>query len=320
MNKFFTIAAAVFLLSGCGSNLKEYSGTRMLMGTVFEVKLYSHDRHSAEKNITAAFDEISRLENIFSVFIPTSDVSVLNASGRAKVSGEVIELTEKSKYYSKISDGAFDITVLPVIELWKKSKETGCPPAPSEIAKAKILVGSDKITVDAKNGLINFALKGMRIDFGGIAKGYAVDKAYSLLIKNGVTAGIVNAGGNMRVWGDKMWNIALQDPRDSGRFVTVLKLKNTSVSTSGDYERYFFLDKKRVSHIINPSTGYSADESISATIITETATDADALSTAVFVLGPEKGIGLIKNIGTAQCLVIDNRKKIYRSHGFEKYE
>ena len=308
------------VLSGCGGGLKEFSDKRMLMGTVFEIKIFARDESSAGKSISEAFDEISRLEKIFSVFIPDSEVSKLNGSGIDAVSSEMLELMKISKYYSEISAGAFDITVLPLIELWKNSKKEGKMPSTAAIEKAKKLVGSKKIFIDGKNKRITFAEKGMKVDFGGIAKGYAVDRAYELLKKNGVEAGMVNAGGNMRVWGDRVWNVALQNPRDKTEYVTVLRLKNESVATSGDYERYFFLDKKRVSHIINPLSGYSADKSISATIITKNATDADALSTAVFVLGPEKGIGLIEKIKNAECLVIDNKRKIHKSFEFDKYE
>lgn len=308
------------VLSGCGGGLKEFSDKRMLMGTVFEIKIFARDESSAGKSISEAFDEISRLEKIFSVFIPDSEVSKLNGSGIDAVSSEMLELMKISKYYSEISAGAFDITVLPLIELWKNSKKEGKMPSTAAIEKAKKLVCSKKILIDGKNKRITFAEKGMKVDFGGIAKGYAVDRAYELLKKNGVEAGMVNAGGNMRVWGDRVWNVALQNPRDKTEYVTVLRLKNESVATSGDYERYFFLDKKRVSHIINPLSGYSADKSISATIITKNATDADALSTAVFVLGPEKGIGLIEKIKNAECLVIDNKRKIHKSFEFDKYE
>lgn len=308
------------MLPGCTDGLKEFSEKRMLMGTVFEIKIFASDESSAKKLISEAFDEISRLEKIFSVFIPGSEISKLNAAGDAAVCAEAVELIKTSKYYSEISDGAFDITVLPLIELWKNSKKEGKMPSVAAIEKAKKLIGSKKIFIDEKNKRISFAEKGMKIDFGGIAKGYAVDRAYGLLKKSGIKTGMVNAGGNMRVWGNRVWKIALQNPRNKTEYVTVLRLKNESVATSGDYERYFFLDKKRVSHIINPLSGYSADKSISATIITENATDADALSTAVFVMGLEKGIGLIENIKNAECLVIDNERKIRKSSEFDKYE
>lgn len=316
------------MVSGCSGGLKEYSGTKMLMGTVFEIKIFARDENTAKKSISEAFDEISRLEGMFSVFLPDSEVSKLNKSGRAAVSAEALEVTKTSKYYSEISGGAFDITVLPLIELWKSSKKNGKMPSPSAIEKAKKLAGSKNILIDEKNRRITLALKGMKLDFGGIAKGYAVDRACELLKKSGIESGMVNAGGNMRVWGNKVWKIALQNPRDKSGYITVLRLKNTSVATSGDYERYFFLDKKRISHIINPLSGYSAEETISATIITEKAVAADALSTAVFVLGPEKGLGLIEKIKSksfavppsAECLIIDNERKISRSSGFSKYE
>ncbi|MFA5779996.1 MAG: FAD:protein FMN transferase [Elusimicrobiota bacterium] len=315
-------------LSGCpyGTSVgrsaggKEFSETKLLMGTTVEIKIWFFDEVLAKKSISDAFDEIARIENIFSVYKPASEISQLNKNDSAVVSNEVIQLIKKSNYFSEISAGAFDITVLPIIELWKNSGKYGKMPSQSEIKMAKKLIGWRNILINEKNKKITFAKKGMKIDFGGIAKGYAVDRAVEILKKNGIKTGMVNAGGNIGCFGEKVFKVALQNPRDKNSFITVLKIKNKSVATSGDYERYFFLDKTKISHIINPLSGYPADESISSTILTDSATDSDALSTAAFVLGHKKGIELIRKYKNSECLIIDKEKNIYKTTGFASYE
>ncbi len=314
------ILVFVIFLYGCSRGLKEFSETKLLMGTTVEIKVLSYDEAIAKKSISDAFGEIARVENIFSVHKSASEISQLNKNGSAVVSDEVIQLIKKSNYFSEISAGAFDITVLPVIELWKNSKKKGKMPSPSEIKMAQKLVGWHNILINEKNKKITFAKKGIKIDFGGIAKGYAVDCAVEVLKKNGVKAGLVNAGGDIRCFGGKIWKIALQNPRDKNDFITVLKINAKAVTTSGDYERYFFLDKTKISHIINPLSGYSADESISSTIIADNAADADALATATYVLGPKNGLKLVQLYKVAECLIIDKERKIYKTTGFTQYE
>jgi len=317
--KKIILVFAVFLY-GCSALGKEFSDKKLLMGTTIEIKIWFFDETIARKSISDAFNEIARVENIFSVYKPESEISQLNKNGSAVVSDEVIQLIKKSKYFSELSGAAFDITVLPVIELWKNSKKKGKMPTDKEIKNTLKLVGWKNILIDGKNKKITFAKKGMKIDFGGVAKGYAVDRAVEILKKNGIKIGMVNAGGNIGCFGEKVFKVALQHPRDKNSFITVLKIKNKSVATSGDYERYFFLDKTKISHIINPLSGYPADESISSTILTDNATDSDALSTAAFVLGPKKGIDLVRKYKNSECLLIDKERKIYKTAGFTHYE
>jgi len=317
--KKIILVFAVFLF-GCSCGIKELSETKLLMGTIVEIKVLSYDETLAKKSISDAFDEIARIENIFSVYKSESEISQLNKTGSAIVSDEVIQLIKKSNYFSEISGGAFDVTVLPVIELWKSSKKLGRVPSPFAIEGAKRLVGWRNILINEKNKKITFAKKGMKIDLGGIAKGYAVDCAVEVIKRNGIKTGMVNAGGDIRVFGSKVWKIALQNPRDKNDFIIILKIKNKAITTSGDYERYFFLDKTKISHIINPLSGYSADESISSTIIADNAADADALATATFVLGAKNGVKLVQLCKVAECLIIDKERKIYKTTGFAHYE
>src|SRR3989339_297353 len=317
-NGFLVFVILTFLFSGCQKNLTEYSDIRIFMGTTVIIKVYSKDNNTAGKSVASAFDEIKRIEDIFSIYRNNSEISILNKKGSAEVSDEVRELIGRSKYFSEISEGAFDITVLPVIELWRNAKKKEKMPTQAEIENANKFTDYRNIIIN--EGKVSFLKKGMKADFGGIAKGYAVDRAVNILKKSGIKIGMVNAGGNIRCFGGKIWFIALQNPREKKDFVTILKLKNKSVATSGDYERFFSLDKKKISHIINPITGFSAEDSISSTIVTDTATDADALSTASFGLFAEKGIKLIEKYKNAECLIIDKERKIYKSPRFSEYE
>ncbi|MFH1540465.1 MAG: FAD:protein FMN transferase [Elusimicrobiota bacterium] len=337
--KLFILIFSI-LLFGCSTKIREFSETKILMGTTVEIKVWSHNEVLAKKSIAGAFDEITRVENIFSVYRPTSEISKLNKNGSAVVSDEIMQLIKKSNYFSEISDGAFDITVLPIIELWKNAKKRGEIPKEKEIKNTLKIVGWRNILIDEKNRKITFVKKGMKIDLGAIAKGYAVDRAVEVLKKNGIKTGMINAGGDIKCFGDKVWKIALQNPRDKNDFITILKIKNKAVTTSGDYERYFLIDKIKVIHIINPLTGYSVDKSISSTIITDNATDADALATATFVLGNPAGIELVKKYKVAECLIIlpfastpgdvasshgqvveiNKEKRIYKTTGFAHYE
>lgn len=311
----------VFLLAGCSIGDKEFAYSKILMGTAVEIKVTAKNETAAKESVYAAFNEIARIEDVFSVYKPYSEISMLNKTGAENVPDEIIRLVKKSKYFSDISAGAFDITVLPVIKLWKYYGKIGKMPPKQKVESVRKLVGWRNILIDEKNKKISFIKKRMEIDLGGIAKGYAVDCAVEVLKKNGIKTGMVNAGGDIRCFGNKTWRIALQNPRNEKEYITVLKIKNKAVTTSGDYERYFLLDKNRISHIINPLTGYSAEASISATVIAENATDADALATAVFVQGFPKGVELIKKYSaSAECLIIDKERKIFKTTGFDSYE
>lgn len=322
MKKIYLIFwISLILLTGCSIGSKEFSYSKILMGTAVEIKVMAKSEAAAKESVYAAFNEIARIEDVLSAYKPYSEISMLNKKGAENVSDEVIRLIKKSQYFSEISGGAFDITVLPVIKLWKYYGKTGKMPPKQKIEAAGKLMGWQDILIDEKNEKISFAKKRMEIDLGGIAKGYAVDRAVEVLKENGIKAGMVNAGGDIRCFGKKTWRIALQNPRDEKDYITVLKIKDKAVTTSGDYERYFLLDKNKISHIINPLTGYSAEESISATVIAENAIDADALATAVFVQGVPKGIELIKkHAAPAECLIIDKNRKIYKTTGFDSYE
>ena len=292
------------------------------MGTVVTITVYNENKGTAEKAIEAAFKEIERIENLLTNFKNTSQVYLLNENGNIdNASNELIYVIGKSLRYGDISRGAFDITVQPILDLYTHSfEELERPPTYQEIKETSKVVGYENIYI--KNKEIKFTKQGTKITLGGIAKGYAIDKAIELLDMKGIEHALVNAGGDMRAIGnkgEKNWSIALQNPRKKQNYIAAIQLNNKAIATSGDYER-FFDDNKKFHHIVDPRTGYSATELISVTITADKAIDADALATSVFVLGKEKGLELIESIDNVEGLLITEDKEIVKSTGFEYIE
>lgn len=325
-------------LLGCHKHPYEISVTRELMGTLVKITVYHQEVPAANQAINNAFQEMQRIEELMSVHREDSLVGQVNklaAQQKVKISPDLFYLLEYSCRISKVSEGAFDITVAPLIKLWSpprrpaeeawnKVKVLNQAPTEDKIKGTLALVGWEKLVLDRRDKTISFEKPGMGIDLGGIAKGYAVDRAIRQLTKAGIKHALIDAGGDIRVLGskpgDRPWKVALRNPRDKNDYLTLLALVNRTVATSGDYERYFFQAGKRISHILDPATGYPAQDCISATIIAETALQADALATAVFVLGPQKGLKLIEKLDNVETLIVDKDRRIFRSRGFGRYE
>ena len=296
---------------GCSSK-PYYKETRLMMGTIVEIT--AQDKSA----INAAFDQIKKIEKIANNFDPGSEISQLNRDGKIRASVDLLAMVKESLKFYSFSNGAFDITVNPVVEIWKEKikksqdeKSNAILPAEERIRDRLRLIGSDKIIINDKESLITFDQQGMSIDLGAIAKGYAVDKAVVRLKDLGIHSAMVNAGGNIYCLGKKgkrMWRIGIQHPRKPEAIFFTLDLENQAASTSGDYQQYFIARGKRYSHIIDPKTGYPVDNKvISVTIIAKDAATADALSTTVFVLGKEKAQALLQKIGGVQVKVIEEK-------------
>jgi len=287
----------VFFLCGCAQ--KQYKEIRQGMGTLIEITVRAEEKE-AKSAIEKAFKRIEEIEKILSVYNPSSEVSILNRVGKISPSTELMEVMKEAIYAGDMTEGAFDVTVAPVVSLWGFGPPARNPgiPQEKEIKRALELVGYKNIVIDEKNNLIYFKKKGMQINLGGIAKGYAVDKAIEVLKKEGIKKAIVNAGGNLYAMGTT-WRIGIKNPRREG-ILKIINVKDRAVSTSGDYERFFIGfyagKKKRFSHIFDPRTGYPAEGCISVTVIAPTGIMSDWLSTGVFVLGPEKGLALLKKL------------------------
>ncbi|MDD5561231.1 MAG: FAD:protein FMN transferase [Candidatus Omnitrophica bacterium] len=268
-----------------------YRDNRLLMGTFWEV--VSPRKESGP----IVFTEVKRIENLLSKYLPDSEVSLLNRAGKLKATPDTFYVLKRAKEFWQESSGAFDITIAPLVELWGFTGQKYNLPSEDSIKAALKLVGCDKIILHEKDNVVEFKFPGMKIDLGAIGKGFAVDCAVKILKENGIDSCLINAGGQIYALGDKSgscWKVAIQDPRRQ-EISGTLELKDQSVSTSGDYEQFFFKDGKRYCHIINPKSGYPVNSGItSVTIVADSALEADALSTAVFVLGKEKGEELLK--------------------------
>jgi thiamine biosynthesis lipoprotein len=281
--------------------------------------VYSASEETGRQAISEGFSEIERIEEVLSTYDESSEISILNREKEiSNPSDDLLANIRKSAYYGELSSGAFDITVQPILDLYKESFEVNKRPPTDDEVKNE-LEKVDYSEIEASDDRVSIG-PGQKITLGGVAKGYAVDKVIELIKAKGIENALVNAGGDIRTIGKKAgsieWTIALANPRDKKEYITIIRMSDKAVVTSGDYERYFDDDMK-FHHIVNPLTGYSADELISVTIVAENAFDADAISTSVFVMGPEKGLELIEGLDNVEGLLITSEKEIIKSSGFD---
>jgi len=295
---------------------------QVAMGTVIEITLIGDDEGAANKAVLQAFQEIKRIETLMSPWLDSSDVIRINRSageGWAKVSSETMEVIKKAQEISELSEGSFDITVGPLTQLWRMAREKGIPPPAHDVKEKLDLVNFRDVSIN-REGKVFLKKKGMAVDLGGIAKGYAVDRTFELLGSLGYKNLIVNAGGDLRVGGTKNnqpWSIGIQDPRVSQKIMAKLLVSDTAVATSGDYEKFFIHQGKRYHHIFNPRDGFPTEGSQSVTVVCKDGITADALATAVFVLGPEKGYSLCQRLEGVECLIVDKKGRITLSTGLK---
>lgn len=284
------------------------------LGTIVRITLYGDDSEKLNKAIDLSMKEIGRLEDLLSVNIPSSDVSRLNkASGEyaVKVSEETGFLLEKALEWSERTEGAFDPTIGKIVKLWGMGTESASVPDPEQLKGAVCLTDFRKISVvHGEDGTFVQTAKGQRIDLGGIAKGYVTDKVRDLLINEGVSSALIDLGGNIAVLGSspksEKWKLGLQHPfRPRGEYFGIVEVSDVSVVTSGPYERYFESGGVRYHHIFDPLTGYPAQSDlVSVTIIGADSTDADALSTSLFVMGFERSISLLQKLKNIEAVLV----------------
>src|SRR6202451_3335478 len=293
-----------------------------IMGTRITVELWADDEQKAERAIDAVLDEMRHIDDSMSTYKPTSEVSQVNAKaadGPMKISKELFDLLVTAKQYSVITDGAFDITYASVGYLYDFRKHVH--PNDAQIDKALPAVNFRHVLLDPKNQTVQFSQKGVRIDLGGIAKGYSVDRGIDVLKSLGVTRAYVSAGGDSRIIGDrfgKPWMVGIRDPRKGeGEVISRIPLVDAAISTSGDYERFFDEDGVRYHHIIDPRTGHSASKVRSATVIGPYATRTDGLSKTAFVLGPEKAMEIYNRIDDIDAIIVKLDGTVIFSKGIE---
>jgi thiamine biosynthesis lipoprotein len=305
-NSPFTIHHSLFpliLLVTCHSSLAtasedsvRYEASHESMGTVFTVAAYGRDRTFLSEVVEQVFEEVDRLDEQMSNYKPESELSAINreaASHPVVVEPGLFHLLEISVYRSQQTDGAFDITVGPLMKLWGFFRGRGRLPTQAEIAQVLERVGYQHLKLGAKRRTIRFDEPGVEIDLGGIAKGYAVDRAVDILRSNGITSALVSSGTSSIYAlgsppGAHGWKITLRDPYDSRKPADVVHLQNYSLSTSGSYERFFEIGGKNYCHIMNPHTGWPVQGMLSAAVLAATGTDTDGRSAGCFVMGVER--------------------------------
>ena len=293
-----------------------------IMGTRIVVELWSDDKQKAEAAIDAVLDEMRHVDDSMSTYKPSSEVSQVNAgaaNGPMHISRELFDLLNTAKDYSILTDGAFDITYASVGYLYDFRKHIH--PDEKQIDKALPAVNFRHVLLDAKQQTVQFSQRGVRIDLGGIAKGYSVDRGIEVLKSRGITRAYVSAGGDSRIIGDrfgKPWMVGIRDPRKGeGTVITKIPLSDAAMSTSGDYERFFEEGGVRYHHIIDPHTGHSASKVLSATIIGPAATRTDGLSKTAFVLGPEKAMEIYNRIEDIDAIIVKLDGSVIYSKGLE---
>jgi FAD:protein FMN transferase len=293
--------------------------TDAIMGTRIYVELWDTDPVHGEASIDAVMAEMRRIDDLMSHYKPESQLSKINehaADAPVVVDKELFDLLKLSTHYSEITEGAFDITYASVGYLYNYPNHVR--PTEEQIKAALPAVNWRNMKFDDAHHSVFFEHKGMRIDVGGIGKGYAVDRGIEILQKRGIQHAVVTAGGDSRIIGDHMgraWLVAIRHPDDPNKVVTRIPLSDAAMSTSGDYERYFDENGVRYHHIIDPHTGHSASKVRSATIIGPTATQTDGMSKTAFVLGAEKTLEIINRMPEYDAVFVKPDGKVLYSNG-----
>ena len=290
------------------------------MGSRFQITLVDKDPISAERNIDKAIAEITRIENLISEWRPETQISQVNQNAGIKpikVDKEVFDLTKKGLYFSKLTDGAFDISIVAMDKIWKFDDSMNELPSEQAIKESVRNVDYQNIILDSTNSTIFLKNPGMKIGFGSIGKGYAADKTRDLMKSMGVKAGIIDASGDISTWGNqpdgKPWAIGINNPFNDHKMAAILYFKENAVTTSGSYEKYAEIHGKRYSHIMNPKTGYPSTGLTSVTITGPNATMANGFSTSVMVLGEKDGLKLLKLFPEYHYLLITDKGKIIKN-------
>ena len=294
--------------------------TQMLMGTVVEIRVLDDGAGRYRQAVSAAFAEMLRIEKLMSPHLPESDISRISAATKpVEVSAETLEVLQTALLVAAASDGAFDAGLGRLIRLWGFAEGEPALPSADAITLALEGVGPNSLKIEADK--IHKLFPRLAVDLGGVAKGYAIDRAIDILAAAGIKHATVNAGGDMRLLGDRsgsLWRIGIQHPRQPGQILASLNLADRAVVTSGDYERTFEQEGVRYHHILDPRSGYPAAGCQSVTVVARKAAYADAMATAVFVLGPERGLFLLQNSPRAEGMIVAADGSVKVSTGLQE--
>ncbi|MFD0836408.1 FAD:protein FMN transferase [Mariniflexile aquimaris] len=291
------------------------------MGSRFDVTVVAENEDQGNNFIDIAVNEISRIEKLISSWDPNSQTSEINRNAGIKpvvVDDELFQLISRCIKISKLTNGAFDISYASMDKVWFFDGSMTEMPSDEAIKNSVSKVGYQNIILDETKKSVFLKLEGMKIGFGAIGKGYAADKAKALLQAKGVTAGIVNASGDLNAWGTQPdgndWMVAIVNPLNKNKVFSWMPVHNSAVVTSGNYEKYVKFNNVLYTHIIDPRTGYPATGILSATIFTKTAELADALATSIFVMGIDTGLDFVNQLNGVECIIVDANNKVITSN------
>ena len=332
MNKFKTLLLSLVLiittlLTSCAKendkNTDPISRTELFMGTVVRITIYDS---TDETILDKAFNRVAEIESLVSINEDGTELDEVNANSGIQpiaVSDTTYTIVKKALEYSKLSNGDFDLTIGPLVKLWSIGLEGEKVPTQEEIDSVLPLINYKNVELDDNNKTIYLKEKGMIIDLGSIAKGYAADEISKILTENNVNSAIIDLGGNILAHGMKksgdLWKIGIRNPHtDKGGIIGILKVKNKTVVTSGIYERYIEKDGVQYHHLLNPNTGYPFDNNIAGvSIITDKSIDADALSTTVFAKGIDEGLKFVESLDNVDAIFISKDDKVYITSGIK---
>ena len=322
MKKLLSFLFLVVSFSSFGQ--AEYKKKVSLLGSPFEITVVAKDSLQGNYFIDLAIAEVKRIENQISDWIPTTQISMVNKNAgiqAVKVDSEVFELVARAIKISEITDGAFDISYASMDKIWKFDGSMKIMPNDEAIKKSVAKIGYKNILLNKQDQSIFLKLEGMKLGLGGIGQGYIADKVKDKLLANGCMSGIVNVSGDINAWGNqsnkKPWTVGIVNPMNKNKVFATFPLENSSVETSGSYEKYVMFNGIRYSHIIDPRTGYPATGIVSVSVFAKQTEIADALATGVFVLGVEVGLDLVNQLKGIECIIVDDKGKIHSSKGID---
>lgn len=317
MKKSFFYILILSLLLACSSD-ETIKRTALVMGSTVEIQVLGVNSVTANKAIFASFEEVKRLDTLFSIYMTGNPMWMLNNTDADAiiVSNEMFEMLKRCDEIWKMTRGAFDPAIGNLIDIVGFEKDSPKLPTDTQIKEALNKIGWKNIQLKDQNTILK--PKNLKISFNAIVPGYAADRIANLLSNFGIKKYLINVGGEIFARGDN-WKVGIQHPRKENELLGAIIINGMGVSTSGDYEQYFKKDGKRYSHLLNPLTGYPAAECEAVTIIAKEASLADALSTGIFILGPAKGMELIEKLENVEGLIVDTTGNIYQSSGFKKF-
>ena len=319
----------VSALSGCvgaptGQESAVVTRAQMQMGTLVKITVVARSEAVAQAAATAGFTEIRRLEELLSTWIPTSELSRVNASAGVMpvhVSPETLTVVQRAVQVADMTDGGFNIAIGPAVDAWRVTEGQRIP-TESELDALRPLVDLQAVHVDVREQTIYLGKAGMRIDVGGIGKGYAADQAVDALRRAGAIAGVVALSGDIKTFGrlpgGKMFPVGIQHPRKDGSVLAWIDLQDEAISTAGDYERFFEREGVRYHHILDPRTLQPARSCQSVTVIAREGVWADGLDTGIFVMGPERGMELVEQLPDVEAIIVDQDGYLLVSSGLKQ--